>query len=107
LSSTAGVADSVTLNNAFASGSYDTVDSFDAGSDKIGLKKSLFGKLGAGNIEVGTAATSKNTRIVVNNTTGDIYYDADGSGKGVAKKIAHYTAIAGGAIGAGNFSFVA
>ena len=108
LSSTNGVAESVTLNNAFVSGSYDTVGSFDASVDRIALKKSLFGSLSTGSIEVGSAATSKNTRIVVNNATGDIYYDADGNGKGAAKKIAHYSVIAGGAaLGAGNFSFVA
>jgi hypothetical protein len=108
LSSTGGVADSVTLNNAFVSGSYDTVGSFDASVDTIALKSSLFGKLSKASIEVGSAATAKNTRIVVNNATGDIYYDADGSGKGAAKKIAHYSVISGGAaLSASNFSFVA
>jgi hypothetical protein len=109
LSSANDVADSVTLNGAFSSGGFDTIASFDASADKIVLKKSLFGTLTSANVVVGTAATTAKTKIIVNNATGDIYYDADGSGtKSVAKKIAHYTAIGGGgAISAGNFSFVA
>lgn len=109
LSSTSGVAESVTLNSAFSTDGFDTIASFDASVDTIALKKSFFGTLTSANIVVGTAATTAKTKIIVNNSTGDIYYDADGSGtKSVAKKIAHYSAIGGGgAISAGNFSFVA
>ncbi len=108
LSSAAGVAESVTLNRAFSSGGFNTITSFDASVDKIALKTSFFGKLRSTSIEIGAAATKKTTRIFADNATGDIYYDADGSGKGAAKKIAHYTAISGGGgLNTGNFSFVA
>lgn len=110
LSSQGGVAESVTLNKAFATGGFNTVGNFDAATDKIALKKSIFGSLKATNIEFGTAATRSTSKIIVNATTGEIFYDADGSGpRSAAKKIAQYTALAGGsaALGAGNFSFVA
>jgi serralysin len=108
LSSTTGVTESITFNNAFASGAYDSIASFDATDDKINLKKALFGALSAKNIEFGTVATKSTSKIVVNNSTGEIFFDADGSGKAVAKKIAQYTAVQGrGTISASNFSFVA
>ncbi len=108
LSSTDGVAESVTLNNAFKSGSYDSIASVNAADDKIVLSKSLFGSLTAKNIEFGASATKSTSKIVVNSTTGEIFYDADGSGKGAAKKIAQYTVAQGhGQLSASNFSFVA
>ena len=108
LSSTNGVTESVTLNNAFASGAYDSIASFDATDDKINFKKAFFGALSAKNIEFGTTATKSTSKIVVNNSTGEIFFDADGSGKAVAKKIAQYTAVQGrGQLAASNFAFVA
>jgi hypothetical protein len=112
LSSQAGVSDTVTLNNAYASGSYDTIASFDAAADKIGLKSAFFGSLATKNLQFGSSSTAaaKDTRIIVNTATGEIFYDADGNGKkSTAKKIAQYTAISGGssALAASNFSFVA
>jgi hypothetical protein len=109
LSSAAGVAESVTLNAAYRAGGFDTLSSFDASVDKIGLAKSIFGKLKAGNIEFGTAATKSTSKIIVNSATGEVFYDADGSKtKSTAKKIAQFSAIPGGAqLTAANFSFVA
>ncbi len=110
LSGTANVADTVTVNGAFKTGSFDVINSFDAAADKIVLKKSLFAGLsGTANIEFGAAATKTNTRILVNTTTGEVFYDADGRGKGVAKKIAQYSAIANGslALTGSNFSIAA
>ncbi len=110
LSSTSGVADTVTLNNAFASGSYDSIASFDASADKIVLNKSLFGSIAAKNIEFNTTgvASKSTSKIIVNTTTGSIYYDTDGNGKGVAKKIAQYSLLQGsGALTGSNLSIVA
>ena len=108
LSSTNGVAEKVALNNAFSSGAYDTIASFDATDDKIDLKKALFGTLTANNIEFATSATKSTSRIVVNRGTGEIFYDADGNGRLAAKKIAQYAAVAGrGELSVGNFEFVA
>ena len=107
LSATDGVAETVTLNHAYATGGFDTIASLDATDDKINLKTSFFGKLTAKNIEFGTAATKSTSKIVVNAATGDVFYDPDGKGKAVAKKIAHYTAVANrGTVSAGNFAFV-
>lgn len=112
LSSAAGVADTVTLNGAFGTGSFNTISSFDASVDRIGLSKGIFGPLAAKNLQFGASSTasSKDARIIVNTATGEIFYDADGNGKkAAAKKIAQYSAIAAGSLvlGAGNFSFVA
>ena len=109
LSAAGGVADSVTLNNAYVSGGFDTIESFDAVDDRINLKKSLFGSLKATNIEFSAAATKSTSKILVNTATGEIFYDADGSGsKAAAKKIAQYTAIQGrDNLSVSNFSFVA
>lgn len=108
LSSTQGIAETVTLNRAYADGTFNTINAFDATDDKINLKTSFFGTLAAGNIEFGTTATKSATKIVVNPSTGEIFYDADGKGKGVAKKIAQYNAVTGrGEITAKNFAFIA
>jgi hypothetical protein len=109
LSSTQGVAESVTLNNAFASGAYDRIASFDATDDKIALKKKLFGSLSAKHLEFGATATKSTSKIIVNNSTGEIFFDADGNGtRATAKKIAQYAAVQGrGEVTAANFSFVA
>lgn len=108
LTSASGVADSVTLNNAFTLGSFDSIASFDSVSDKIVLSKALFKSLKTNNIEIGAAATKSTSKIIVNASTGEIFYDADGKGKGVAKKIAQYTLMQGGSqLTANNFSFAA
>jgi hypothetical protein len=109
LSSTNGVAETVTLNNAYTRDGFNTITSFDAIDDKIGISKSVFGALKAGSIEFGTAATSTKTKFIVNRETGEIFYDADGSGaKSTAKKIAQYVAVQGrGEVTAANFVAVA
>ena len=45
LSSTLGVTENISLNAAFQTGSFNTLDSIDAASDKILLRKSLFGTI--------------------------------------------------------------
>jgi hypothetical protein len=106
---TALAADTVVLNDAFKQGAFNDINNLQS-VDRLALSKSLFGALTAKNIEVGTssAARSNDSRIVVNQSTGDIYYDADGSGSGYAAvKIASYRAVAGAAVSASTFSFVA
>lgn len=109
LSATNGVAETVTLNDAFAGGAYNTITSFDATDDKISLKKSLFGAIKASNIEFGTTATTSASKIIVNRDTGEIFYDADGSGtRSAARKIAQFAAVQGrGEVYASNFLAVA
>lgn len=112
LSANGGVSDTVTLNNAFNRGAFNTLESFDASVDRIGLRRGLFGALTAKNIQIGDSSTAANAnaRIIVNRTTGEIFYDADGMGRrSAARKIAQYSAITNGssALTAANFSFVA
>lgn len=98
LSSATGVADTVTLNDAFKRNAVNSIGGLEAGVDKIALSRSLFGSgLTTGAIEFGSAASKATTRIVVNNSTGEVFYDADGNGKGAARKIAQFTTLQQGA----------
>lgn len=109
LSNATGVADTVTLNDAFKRNAFNTVDTLEAGVDKIVLSKALFGSgLTTGSIEFGSAASKTTTRIVVNNSTGEVFYDADGKGKGAARKIAQFTTLQqGAALSASSFLITA
>jgi hypothetical protein len=108
LSSRSGVAETVALNDAFTGGAFDRIEGFNAADDKLALKSSLFGGLSSENVEFGTAATAEASRLVVNRSTGEIFYDADGNGSAaVARKIAQYTAVGSAQFSASNFSFVA
>ena len=109
LSSAEDVAESVTLNDAYANGAFDAINGFDAGDDTINIKKSMFKSVTAKNIEFGASATKATSKLVVNPTTGEVFYDADGSGtKSVARKIAQLNLVDGSApLSLSNFSFVA
>jgi hypothetical protein len=72
LSSALCTAENITLNAAFQTGSFNTIDSIDAASDKILLRKSLFGNIKATNIEFGSTATKTTSRILVNSTSGEV-----------------------------------
>lgn len=101
--------DTVTLNAAFKQGAVDEINNLQTG-DRIALSKSLFGALSTKNIELNTSgsASNKDSRIVVNKTTGEIFYDADGAGtKSNAVKIATYKAVQDAIISVSTFGFVA
>jgi len=76
----------------------DRISDFASGSDKLHLDDSAFGAIGAmGNFAASDArfkanssgtATETNDRVVFNTSTGQLYYDADGSGSGAAALIA-------------------
>lgn len=95
----------VILNAAFKSSQHNTIENLTSG-DTIGISKSIFGKISSSNIQITSnhIATSKNTKILVNTNTSEIYYDPDGSGRKAAIKIAAYT---GHTLNTSNFSFVA
>ena len=62
---------------------------FATGSDKILLENAVFASLGAGSLAagafvVGTAAADANDRIIYDDATGNLFYDSDGTGAGVA-----------------------
>lgn len=110
LSSATGAADEVILNDSFRSpDKFNEIQNFYS-NDKISLSKSIFGTLSTSNITFMNGshqATSRNTRIIVDQTNREIWYDQDGSGGSVAKKIASYTLLAGTTtISQSNFSFV-
>ena len=79
----------------------DRVSDFASGSDKVQLDDSAFLAIGAGgNFASGdvrfwsapgaTAGHDANDRVIYNQTTGSLYYDADGSGSGMAQLIATF-----------------
>ena len=107
--STLAANDTVVLNRAFKQGGFDEISNLQTG-DRIALSQSLFGRLSTKNIELNTsgAASSKDSRIVVNKSTGDVFYDADGAGtKSSAVKIAAYKAVQGAEVALSTFVFVA
>lgn len=86
----------VFTTRANATTNMDTIRNFDAG-DQIHLTKSAVAysalgiigqELTVGEFTVGTAATSAATRIIYDDQTGKLYYDADGTGSGSAIQFA-------------------
>lgn len=110
LSTNTTAADKVILNNSYSTGSFDTINNLSA-NDKIDIKTSIFGNLNATNIAIGAnlkTASTASTKLIVNSSTGDIYYDADGNGAAsTAVKIARYTKNTDLNIAAANFEFIA
>lgn len=83
-------ADTFAFTAALGGGNVDTVADFLSGTDKIALDDAVFaglgglGSLGASAFVTGTAAQDGNDRIIYNGTTGELFFDADGSGAGAA-----------------------
>jgi Ca2+-binding RTX toxin-like protein len=88
-----GGADSFQFSTAMGTGNIDRITNF-AAEDTMRLSKSVFsalatGQLGEGafkNISTGSADTGD--RILYKQSTGQLFYDADGSGSGAAVKFA-------------------
>jgi len=101
--------DTVTLNAAFKQGAFNEINNLQTG-DQIALSKSLFGVITAKNVDLNNSgkASNKDSRIVVNKATGDVFYDADGTGtKSSGIKIAAYKAVQGAEVSLSTFAFVA
>lgn len=84
-----GGADVFAFSSALGAGNVDTVIGFASGSDHIQLSSAIFGGLGTGPLATGafatgTAAADADDRIVYDQATGRLSYDADGSGAGAA-----------------------
>jgi serralysin len=75
----------------------DRLSDFATASDKLHLDDAAFTAIGAmGNFAAGDArfkanssgtATDTNDRVIFNTSTGQLYYDADGSGTGAALQL--------------------
>jgi Ca2+-binding RTX toxin-like protein len=85
-----GGADTFAFTTALAANNVDTIVDFTAGTDKIALDDAVFtaiGGLGALNPNAffaGAAAHDADDRIIYNQGTGQLFYDADGNGAGAA-----------------------
>jgi len=67
----------------------DTISDFAVGIDRIVLDHAVFGRLAEGDLAatalaIGRTAHDVSDRIVYNSRTGDLFYDADGTGNGKA-----------------------
>jgi Ca2+-binding RTX toxin-like protein len=90
--------DDFVFNTAPGSANADLITDFSSGSDKIHLENTAHANLGAaGNFTAGDARFAANSsgsaqdssdRIIYNTTTGQLLYDADGSGSGASQLIA-------------------
>ena len=71
----------------------DQIDFFEISEDEILLSSAIFTGIGNGRVALsriayGPAATTADHRIVLDPTTGGLYYDADGNGAGAAVQFA-------------------
>ena len=72
-----------------AAGGFSRITDFSVAEDKIQLDRGVFGGLGSSvSLAVGSMANSGGAQIIYNSGTGDLSYDADGLGGGVAVKFA-------------------
>lgn len=85
-----GGGDTFVFNSAIGAGNLATITGFAHGQDHFNLDNAIFTQLGvdgaldAGAFVNGAAALDANDRIIFNSATGNVSYDADGSGAGAA-----------------------
>ena len=85
--------DTFRFDTTLHAGNVDTVEDFSVAEDLIQLSRSVFGNLPAGNtlaasaFTIGSAATTASHRIVYNKATGELFYDADGSGMAAGQTV--------------------
>lgn len=82
------------FTTAATASNIDHIADFTAGSDRIQIENSVFtkftatGVVSAGSFVAGTAAADSNDYLIYNSANGRLYYDADGSGSGLAQHVA-------------------
>ncbi|HTU13373.1 MAG TPA: FG-GAP-like repeat-containing protein [Allosphingosinicella sp.] len=87
-------ADIFVFNSALGAGNIDSLPDFQTGVDKIHLDDAVFtaigglGALNANAFHAGTGAHDADDRIIYNSVTGQLFYDADGTGSGAAVQFA-------------------
>jgi Ca2+-binding RTX toxin-like protein len=93
----------------------DRINDFASGADELGLDNAVMAALGADGAFASNdarfwaaaganAGHDANDRVVYNTSTGQVWYDADGSGSGAAQLVA--TLQAGAALGAGDITVI-
>ena len=94
-------ADFFVFNTTLGSGNVDRITAFSVADDTIYLAQSIFnafgsyGVIAAGAFTTTSATLDANDRIIFNKATGDLFYDADGSGKIAAIQFATLSNVAG------------
>ena len=91
----AGV-DSFLFDTALGGGNIDAIDDFVSGTDRLFLDDTIFTQIGPGQLApgafvTGTVAGDADDRIIYDQATGALYYDADGNGAGAAIQFATLT----------------
>ncbi len=104
-----GGADTFAFTTALGADNVDLIYGFTSGSDRVSLDHSVFTGLGVGTLSAsafvaGAAAGDADDRIVFDQTSGNLFYDADGSGAGAAVLFATLTG--GATITASDFTVV-
>ncbi len=90
--------DTFVFDTGLGAGNVDEITDFVTTIDEIALDRSIFtaiaadGALAAGAFRVGTAAQDADDRIIYNQTTGELFYDSDGSGVGGSVRFAQLAA---------------
>jgi Ca2+-binding RTX toxin-like protein len=99
----AGVnADTFVFDSAIGAGNLATIVSYAHGQDHFSLENAVFTQLGvagplaAGAFVNGTTALDANDRILFDSATGNVSYDADGSGAGLSVVFATIQGLQGG-----------
>jgi Ca2+-binding RTX toxin-like protein len=91
----------------------DSIIDFVAGQDHVALDNTGFGIAGSGSLAsrgiafvVGSAATGTGPAVIFNNTTDEVWWDADGSGAGAARLLAHLALPSSATLSASDFLIV-
>ena len=89
----AGGSDKFVFSTTLGANNVDQIEDFLSGLDQLVLDDAVFaglatGALAAGAFQVGTAATEADDRIIYNDATGALYFDADGLGGAAAVQFA-------------------
>jgi Ca2+-binding RTX toxin-like protein len=97
-----GQGDTFVFDSALSAGNLATIQHYSQGEDHFNLDNAIFtqlgleGELDAGAFVNGTAALDTNDRIIFDIGTGNVSYDADGSGVGAAVVFAKMENLSGG-----------
>jgi serralysin len=88
-------ADLLVFADALGAGNIDAVQNFVSGQDRLLVENAVFtglatGTLSASAFVTGTAAQDADDRFIYNQTTGELWFDADGNGAGAAIQFATF-----------------